>query len=154
MTKFHIDPDSRFFEEAFKFWFTDNGHLRSPFPDYMREALRENAIQRFQHFLKNLDDSAEDELDSTFFAAKLEQFLFEAGLELALTDDEKLTIQYPFLPRTGDLVKAEESLGVTPGEGKIVNRLIVEQDDKKYLQVECVQLNTREVWKTRFELPE
>ena len=34
---------SEMVEETFKFWFTDNEHLRSPFPLYIQAILKENA---------------------------------------------------------------------------------------------------------------
>ena len=93
-------------EVACAFWFNDNDKTRTPFPEEIQAELREKAQRDFLSWQENLspDDEAgvtEDEMVSVF-----ENLLFSHALALIDQNDADLalTIQFPFIPRVGDLV--------------------------------------------------
>ena len=63
------------------------------------------------------------------------------------TEDEKITILYPFLPRLEDSIKDQEGRN-----GIIVDRSIKKQEDKSFLEVKLIRDDGSD-WVTQFELP-
>ena len=142
---------SQFLEESFKFWYNDHDHIRSPFPEYIREELKEKATKKFSDWLDNLKQGAEKEVDDAVIAEKFEELIFECGLELVKNEDEKITILYPFLPRLGDEITDKNQ----PDKGRsvITSRTIEKEGDTAYLKVDLENIFNKEQWETRFELP-
>jgi hypothetical protein len=142
-------------EEGCKFWFNDNEHIRSPFPKKIQSQLKKDATELFMDYVKNLtkkdrEDVSDDELVSVF-----EMFLFSTAIKLVGEDDKDkvLTIHYPFLPRTGDVVNDNEK-----GESTIVNREVYEkeindQKEKKLFMKVELEGDKGEKWETEFEVP-
>lgn len=140
---------SQLIEAAFDFWMGESEkHIRSPFPDYIQHQLKPEAIVNFEKWINNLKPDAKDEMNEEMFAEKFEEILFETAAKLVLTEDENITILYPFMPRTGDLVKDQNGK-----EGVIVDRSIKKEEDTKYLSVSLSNTPDNETWKTSFELP-
>lgn len=139
---------SEFLEQALNFWFNDQVHIRSPFPKYIHNQLKIDATEKFEKWLTNLNLDAKDEINDEIIAEKFEEFLFETGHDLVLTEDEKITILYPFLPRTDDKIINDKNEDAT-----ITSRFIIKEGDHKFLELSCKTLNNNENWKTRFELP-
>ena len=140
--------DSEFIEQAFSFWFTDQKHIRSPFPTYTHSALKPAAIEKFEEWLANIHKDAKDEFNDEMIAEKFEEILFETGLTLIQTEDERLTILYPFLPRVSDKIKDDKQI-----ENIIISRFLKEVGDDKFLEIKCINKSTKEEWITSFELP-
>ncbi|MCC7301341.1 MAG: hypothetical protein IT233_01740 [Bacteroidia bacterium] len=140
-------------EAAFDFWFRDHDHIRSPFPMYIREALREQALKRFTHWCTHLKPEAKKEVNDEIFAEKFEEILFETGMGLVVTEDEKLSIRYPFMPRIGDVIRVQEEKDAA-GESKVTDRFYHKRGDEAFLKVKLIRLNTNEAWETEFELPD
>jgi hypothetical protein len=140
--------NSQLIEEGFKFWFSDNNHIRSPFPFYIHSKLKEVSILRFHQWLENLKEEAKGELADEFIAERFEEIVFEEALKLVKTEDEKITILYPFLPRFEDEVSSPEH-----GSGKIIDRAIVKEGDNSFLRVVCQKVEDGLKWETSFELP-
>ncbi len=138
-----------FLNEAFKFWFNDNNHIRSPFPEYIHQPLQQESTKKFRKWLNHVHPDAKDEINDEILAEKFEEILFETALNLVLTDDERITILYPFLPRLGDKIKANDN-----SESVISGRVIKKENDKKYLRLSCTKLLTDIKWETSIELPE
>ncbi len=138
-------------EAALNFWFNDSGHIRSPFPLYIRETLKENSTSKFSDWTSKISDRAKKEINDEIIAEKFEEILFEAAAELVLTEDEKLTILYPFMPRIGDIINPKDSPN---GESKIIERAHVRQGDDSFLKVKLKAIDSGKEWKTEFELPE
>ena len=139
---------SELVEQTFRFWFSDQGHIRSPFPDYIRTALKQRATERFFNWAKSINPKAKDELSDEIIGEKFEELIFETATELVKTEDECITIRYPFLPRIGDqLVGEEDALN------KVVDRNLLKEEDHNYLKVFMERIDTGEKWDTKFELP-
>lgn len=145
--------DPAMMASALEYWFADNGHVRSPFPEYMREALANNAAEEMLNWTLQLKEVARKELNSEMLSEKFEEMLFEEGLKLTQTDDERITIKYPFMPRLGDVLQKKDSETVV-GESNIVQRKIEKRGDFVFLVVEMKDSKTGEKWMNEFELPE
>lgn len=145
--------DPAMMASALDYWFAENGHVRSPFPLYMREALANNAAEEMLTWTLQLKDAARKELNSEMLSEKFEEMLFEEGLKLAQTDDEKITIKYPFMPRLGDVLQKKDSETVV-GESHIILRTIDKRGDHVFLVVEMEDSKSGENWSNEFELPE
>lgn len=139
---------SEFIDEAFKFWFKDNDHVRSPFPAYIQSKLKTAAIEKFYHWLNNLKPEAKDELNDEVIAEKFEEALFEEASKLVVTEDEHISILYPFLPRIGDSIHDENDQNST-----IKDRSIQKIDENNFLKLKCQNCETEEYWETSFQLP-
>ena len=70
---------------------------------------------------------------------------------MVLTEDEKLTILYPFMPRIGDIINPKDSPN---GESKIIERAHVRRGDDSFLKVNLKSIDSGKEWTTEFELPE
>lgn len=144
----HVVEASELTEETFKFWFTDNQHIRSPFPVYIHQNLKDKSSVLFYQWLNNLKAEAKEELNDEAIAEKFEEIIFEHALQLIQTEDERITILYPFLPRLTDAIQNENGL-----ESRITSRILKKVDDTTFLHLQCITEDTNEIWETSFELP-
>ena len=141
---------SEMVEQTITFWFSDNEHIRSPFPEYIRPILKENALDAFFKWVSNLNPKAKEEVNDEMIAEKLEEIIFETAMGLVHTEDEKITIQYPFLPRVDDEIRNnEEDIQIS----KIIDRTLIKEGDTKFLKVKLENVSDQQVWETKFELP-
>ncbi|HEY9084111.1 MAG TPA: hypothetical protein VIN73_12325 [Vicingaceae bacterium] len=141
---------SELVEQTFNFWFSDNEHIRSPFPEYIRPILKENAVDAFFKWVSNLNPKAKEEVNDEMIAEKFEEIIFETAMGLVHTEDEKITIQYPFLPRVDDEIRNnEEDVQLS----KIIDRTLTKEGDTKFLKVKLENVGDQQVWETKFELP-
>lgn len=141
---------SELVEQTFNFWFSDNEHIRSPFPEYIRPILKENAVDAFFKWVSNLNPKAKEEVNDEMIAEKFEEIIFETAMGLVHTEDEKITIQYPFLPRVDDEIRNnEEDVQLS----KIIDRTLTKEGDTKFLKVKLENSSDQQVWETKFELP-
>lgn len=147
----YIEPEM--FESAFDFWFSSNEHIRSPFPDYIREELRWTAIDKFIDWSNKISEDAKKEINDEILAEKFEEILFEIGLNLVLTEDEKLTIRYPFMIRIGDKIKQKE-VDSNERDSTVNDRWLEKDGDIALMRVKLTNDSTQEIWETMFELPE
>lgn len=138
-------------ETAFNFWFSDQGHIRSPFPVYIREVLKKKTTTKFSDWTSKISERAKEEVNDEILAEKFEEMLFEAASELVLTEDEKLTILYPFMPRMGDIINPKDN---SNGESEIIDRTHLKRGDHSFLKVKLKAINSGNEWETEFELPE
>lgn len=138
-------------EAAFNFWFRDSGHIRSPFPGYIRERLKENAAVKFTDWMSKMSERAKKEINDEIITEKFEEILFETASGLVSTADEKLTILYPFMPRIGDITSPNDA---SKGESKIISRTHLRRGDHSFLNVKLKAIGTGKEWETEFELPE
>jgi len=141
---------SELVEQTFTFWFSDNEHIRSPFPEYIRPILKEKAVEDFFKWVSNLNPKAKEEVNDEMIAEKFEEIIFEAAMGLVHTEDEKITIQYPFLPRVDDEIRNNEEDVLL---SKIIDRALVKEGDTKFLKVKLENISDQQVWETKFELP-
>ncbi len=142
---------SELIEETFKFWFSDNDHIRTPFPEYIRHDLQEKAVAKFFEWASNLHAKAKDEVNEEIIAERFEEIIFETATQLVITEDEKLTIEYPFLPRLGDLIF--EDVENKTGESTVVDRSKVAQNDNPFMKIRLEKIDSKENWETQFQLP-
>lgn len=142
-----IDPEM--IEAAIDFWFNNKDEIRSPFPDYIKKDLLDAAISRFMEWDKKITVEARKEINDEILAERFEEILFEEAHKMVITDDEKITIKYPFMLRIGDLTKSENGI-----ESKVIAREIKDNDDTSFLHVTLEEIISGKKWETSFELYE
>ncbi len=138
--------------QAFTYWFADHDHVRSPFPPYLRDELRELVPAAFNHWLVKLDAKAMEEINEETAFGKFEELMFHEAIRLVRSEDEMLTLRFPFLPRVGDRINGGELEGRT-GENVVLKRALMREDKDEYLLVQAEHLASGTHWETRFELP-
>jgi hypothetical protein len=145
---------SEMVRETFRFWFHDQEHIRSPFPSVIHEAVFNEATRVFHNWLVELPQNTTKEIDSMEARDKLESIIFETALKLVKTEDEKITIYFPFLPRIGDIVEPGVLSGIYIHEkSHVIARELVTEKDLKFLKVDVKGFKSGNIFSTRFELP-
>jgi len=139
---------SELVEQTFKFWFSDNEHIRSPFPQYIRQELQSVATERFFEWANSTNPEAKDELNDEMVGERFEEIIFEFATTLVKTDDERITILYPFLPRLGDKLQKENDT-----DSVVIDRALLKDGDHSYLKVSLENIESKEKWETEFDLP-
>lgn len=140
---------SDFFDESFKFWFEDNQHIRTPFPNEIQPQLKEKTSRVFMEWIFELSDEEKSAMANDEIAETFEMILFNQAIEMVNDEDQKITICYPFMPRLGDIVDDKEK-----GACEVVGRTLdVNKDEKKYLKVKLKSETVLQEWETEFELP-
>lgn len=139
-------------DAALQFWYNDHKHIRSPFPKYIRDELKNISVKRFSKWIESLTKKAEKDVNDEIVAEKFEEILFEEALKLVLTEDEKITILYPFLPRIGDKSVMTDSTNQST-ERLIIDRVIVKEGEISFLKVIYQDADSDTKGETRFELP-
>jgi hypothetical protein len=142
-----------FIEDTFRYWLSNKEHIRTPFPEYIHEELMETSTTRFIAWADSVTPKARQELNHEIVAEKFEEIIFETGLMLAKEEDEKITIRYPFMPRSEDEISIKNPDGTT-AKSTIFKREIIKEGNKAYLKVYLKNNTTSEEWDTKFELPE
>ncbi len=84
-------------------------------------------------------------------AEKFEEILFSEAMEMVKTQDERITLQYPFLPRVGDRVRHKD--GGDHPESTVVDRHFSKEGNKTFLKVINEPVEGGQRWSTKFELP-
>lgn len=87
-------------DAAFRYWLEDHEALRSPFPAYMRELLQEHTFCHFMGWMFQQPNPTV--LTAEAVSEAFGTIIQTVGQALARTDDDRLTIQAPGLPRVGD----------------------------------------------------
>ena len=142
-------------EEGCKFWFNDNKHVRSPFPKNIQENLKKKAQKLYMDYIKSLTEKDQEEITDDELVSVFEMFLFSEAINLIEEDDKDtlLTIHYPFLPRTGDIVNDKKQGESTIITRKVDEKEINEQKEKKlFMRVE-LKTKAGKKWETEFEVP-
>lgn len=146
-----IIVESEMIESAFDFWLHDHEHIRSPFPEYIQSKLKGATIDRFTDWTTRVSEKdASKDVNDVVVAEKFEEILFEVAAEMVATEDEKLTILYPFMPRIGDIIKDKDK----NEDSKVLDRSHLKRGDKSFLKVKLKAINSDKNWETEFELPE
>tara|TARA_B100000959_G_scaffold225801_1_gene240057 strand:- start:1258 stop:1713 length:456 start_codon:yes stop_codon:yes gene_type:complete len=142
-------------EEGCKFWFNDNKHVRSPFPKNIQENLKKKAQKLYMDYIKSLTEKDQEEITDDELVSVFEMFLFSEAINLIEEEDKDtlLTIHYPFLPRTGDVVNDTKQGESTIITRKVDEKEINEQKEKKlFMRVE-LKTKAGKKWETEFEVP-
>ena len=79
---------------------------------------------------------------------KFEEVIFDTAGKLVKTEDERLTILYPFLPRIND--KIENKI---KGESIVIDRVVVKEGDSSFLKLFMKNIENNDEWDTKMELP-
>ncbi|MBA4298541.1 hypothetical protein SAMN03080617_00658 [Algoriphagus alkaliphilus] len=138
-------------QETFRHWLSDHDQVRCPFPMEIHQVLRKKTFDKFYEWIDTLDQKGKEEMGDDFFREKLEELLFETGLELVESEDEKLSIYFPFLMRVGDQVQSGDN---GAGEiSKVISRRIEKEGDIKFFTVILENQKTKRSWESKFELP-
>lgn len=143
----YIDPEM--LEVAIEYWYKGQEDRRSPFPDYIKSDLRKAAIIGFLDWSKKLSPDAKKEINDEILAERFEEFLFEEAYKMVMTEDEKITVKYPFMLRVEDRVNHDGKPASI-----VVKREITKQGDNTYLKVIFEEEESGKLWDTLFELPE
>lgn len=144
--------NSELAEQTFKYWFSDHKHVRSPFPNYIYSSLKEKTTELFSNWINQLDPKAKDEINDEIIGERFEEIIFETAIGLVKTEDERITILYPFLPRIGDQIRKEMD-NDSKGESIVINRTLTKEGDVSYLKIVLKNDATKENWESKFELP-
>lgn len=144
--------NSEMVQQTFAFWFADHDHLRSPFPFYVQNQVKAGSVEVFAEWIGNLNPKAKEEITEEIAHEKFEEILFQQGSALVKTDDEVLTLRFPFLPRVGDKIDGEGIKGRS-GENTIQKRYLTKEGKHEFLEVAAKNSATGQMWETRFELP-
>jgi hypothetical protein len=147
----YIDPEM--INAALNFWFSDREHLRSPFPFYIQDKLKAVTTAKWISWLNSISDKTKNEINDEILAEKFEEILFESALDIVLTEDERLSIRYPFMPRIDDIIHDQNEKS-NHGESKVIDRHYFKKDDVAYFKVKLKTIASDEIWETEFELPE
>lgn len=148
LSKVYEAIKSRFIEPGFEYWFTDHQHVRSPFPQEIKETTRKRTATIFLEWVEGLTEEELKTMKEEEFIEMFETILFNEAIKLVEDEDQRLTITYPFMPRIGDIVKHKEN-----GNGKVIDRKeLVTKENKKMLELSISSEETGAVWKTEFEL--
>lgn len=143
---------SEMISTAFEFWFGDKEHIRSPFPQYIREQLQMKTLDKFFDWTNKISERARKEINDEIVAEKFEEILFETATGLVKTEDERLTILYPFMPRIGDVIKPKDTSDEK--ESTVIDRFHLRRGDHSFLKVKLRTVDSDKEWETEFELPE
>jgi hypothetical protein len=90
-------------------------------------------------------------VNDEIIAEKFEEIIFETATSLVLTEDEKLTIEYPFLPRLNDIIY--EDVENKTGESIIIDRSKINEGDFNFMKIKLEKIDSKDIWETKFELP-
>ena len=138
-----------FFETSFNFWFNDNEHIRTPFPEAIQAEVKKKSFRVFMEWVFELSEDEKSKLDNEEIAETFEMILFNQAMELVESEDEKLTICYPFMPRLDDVVEDKEK-----GASVIIERTLdIKENEKKFLKLKLKSQKSAHEWETEFELP-
>ncbi|KAB2893899.1 MAG: hypothetical protein IAE64_02035 [Flavobacteriales bacterium] len=145
--------DAEMVESAFRFWFSNHDHIRSPFPEYIHDELKQQSVKKLIAWCSAISDRARQEITDEILAEKFEELLFEQALGMVQTDDERLTILYPFMPRLGDVLQSSQSKSDNT-QSTVIHREHIKKNDAGYLRIRLCNSITSQEWETEFELPE
>lgn len=135
-------------EQGIKFWFRNNEHIRSPFPEEIKSDVSASSSEIFNEWIEGLTDKEFNEMNENDFVEMFETILFNEAMKLVEDEDQRLTISYPFLPRVGDIVNHAAN-----GEGIVSSRkAVVSKENKKMMELEVSSKVSGNSWKTEFEL--
>jgi hypothetical protein len=136
---------------ALDYWLNDHEEVRSPFPQYIHEELPPVVIGKYVRWINSLADSIRETMKEEMLMERFEEMLFDEAYHMVQTDDEKITVRYPFMMRVGDKVREKAQAGA---ESTIIRREIKKNGDEVFLKVRLRRGHTGEEWDTSFELPE
>ena len=148
LTKVTEIISKKFIEPGFDYWFKDHQHVRTPFPTDIKEQTRVRTTTIFMEWIEGLKESELKAMKEDEFVEMFETILFNEAIKLVETDEERLTISYPFMPRLGDVVKHKEH-----GMGKVMERKeVVNKENKTILELSVLSETSGALWKTEFNL--
>lgn len=153
-----MDPveikNSELIQETFRFWYSEQQHIRSPFPEYIRDELKKTSIEIFYNWINGIKDKTKKKIDMEVIRSKLEEIIFETAFKLVKTEDERMTIYFPFLPRIGDPVLwNKDNNGGSSERNRVVERVIERKGDQIFMKVRLESQTSGKSWETSFELP-
>lgn len=144
--------NSEMVQQTFAFWFSDHEHVRSPFPFYVQQEVKDKSVAAFADWIGKLNPKANEEINEEIAHEKFEEILFQQASALVKTDDEVLTLRFPFLPRVGDKIGGEGIEGRS-GENIIQKRYLTKEAKDEFMEVTAKNAASGGMWETRFELP-
>lgn len=136
-----------FIEPAFRFWFEDREGFRSPFPPEIQAEIFDATLRLLMEWSFALSDADRRSLSGRKMSDKLTEILFQVGLSLARSDEDRLSIRCPDLPRIGDHVDIK---GRKPGT--VAQRRLVERDGHLWAHITVRIGNGADFWDTEFDL--
>ena len=146
-----LETKNALVEVGCAYWFNDNEEVRSPFPVEIQSEVKGRAQKELLDFLASLAEEDAQAMNDDEMVSIFEGFLFRAGLKMIDEEDLDLalTLNYPFMPRVGDLVS-----NVNKGESCVIDRRVESNENKKPFMVVVLQVvESKETWQTEFVLP-
>jgi hypothetical protein len=143
---------SELVQQTLKYWFSDHNHVRSPFPNYVHAKVKDKSSVLFLNWIRGLEPKVKDEINDEVFGEKFEEIIFETAIDLVKTEDERITLLYPFLPRVGDQID-DKSENESKKNSSIIERELIKEGDVSYLKIVLENENTKQKWETKIELP-
>jgi hypothetical protein len=144
-----LETKNALVEVGCTYWFNDNEEVRSPFPVEIQSEVKRRAQKELLDFLASLAEEEAQAMNDDEMVSTFERFLFGAGLKMIDDLDLALTLNYPFMPRVGDLVNNENK-----GESCVIERRVESKEGKKPSMVVVLQVvESKETWQTEFVLP-
>jgi hypothetical protein len=140
--------DREMIDVSFEFWFRDHDNVRSPFPDYIKSDLKTSAVKNFLEWSAKLTPEAKKEINDEILLERFEEIMFEEALKMVMSEEEKITVKYPFMLRIGDKVAQGEK-----PESLVVAREIMLDNDTPYLKVTFAETANGNKWESSFEIP-
>lgn len=150
-TQEYVQPEM--VEASFGYWFNSNEHIRTPFPEYTHAELRRITLNKFLDWTDSLTEAAKKEINDEILIERFEEMLFETALPLLKTEDEKITVQYPFMIRLDDLVEVKNTDNPSGSRSKVIKRSLNKKGDELFLEVTMQRLDNGHQWQTKFDIP-
>ena len=142
--------DDAFINQSFLFWFEDQEHIRSPFPETIKSDLKTKTHRVFMEWVYELNQDELEEMKDEDYVEMFENILFNQASQLVDPKDidTMITLNYPFLPRLGDSVEDEKE-----GTSRVVRREIQKKDDEKVYMTLSLENKNHLRWESKFVLP-
>ncbi|MDH5597585.1 MAG: hypothetical protein OEY34_00590 [Cyclobacteriaceae bacterium] len=138
--------------EGLNYWFYDHEFVRSPFPEYIREELSKKVDQKYMQWISEQKKEDLKDLTDEQLVEKFEEILFGIGIDLVKTEDEKLSILYPFMPRIGDAMEDHNKSHDVLQKYTVIERKLVQNEKESSLEITSKNAQ-EEILISNFELP-
>src|SRR5574343_918715 len=133
--------DGEMVKVSIDYWFRDHDNVRSPFPDYIKSDLKGNAVKKFLIWSEKLTPDSKKEINDEILIERFEEILFEEALKMVMSEDEKITIKYPFIFRVGDKVAKGEK-----PESTVVARELTSENNTPFLKITFEEIESGNKW--------
>lgn len=143
---------NEFYRNWFNLYLSDSPGYRSPFPKYMIKDLKEIVFYKFELWLNSFSKQELNNITQKQIKKKFEELFKKIGLKLAKKEEDKISIQYPYIPRIGDEFHDPKSDPNHKKIGKIMDRFIIREKNKKIVRLILKNKNSKKNEHIDFEI--